>query len=95
MYARINEQSIIEESPNSIVFQMNNCHVQSARKRQGLEDYPCKSAGLVEYPQFARAIDSRIKTECIGYRPMLIPKDGFAPDALPWMRVLRYKCISA
>jgi hypothetical protein len=77
MYARINEQSIIEESPNSLVFQMNNCRVQSARKRQGLEDYPCKSAGLVEYPQFAKAIDSRIKTECIGCPPDAHPEGWF------------------
>ena len=42
MYAQINVQSIIEESPNSIVFQMNDCRVQSARKRKGLADYPCK-----------------------------------------------------
>ncbi len=69
MYARINVQSFIEESPNSLVFQMNDCRVQSARKRQGLDDYPCKSAGQVEYSYFARAIDSRIKTECIGCPP--------------------------
>ena len=77
MYARINEQSIIEESPNSIVFQMNNCRVQSARKRRGLEDYPCKSAGLVEYPQFARAINPGIKTECIGCPPDTHPEEWF------------------
>jgi len=77
MYARINVQSIIEESPNSIVFQMNDCRVQSARKRQGLDDYPCKSAGLVEYTYFARAIDSRIKTECIGCPPDKHPDEWF------------------
>jgi hypothetical protein len=69
LYARINVQSIIDEGPNSIVFQMNNCRVQSARKRQGLDDYPCKSAGLVEYANFARIIDSRIKTDCIACPP--------------------------
>ena len=77
MYARINVQSIIDESPNSIVFQMNDCRVQAARKRQGLEDYPCKSAGLVEYTQFARSIDPRIKTECIGCPPDVHPEDWF------------------
>lgn len=69
MYARINVQSIIDEGPNSIVFQMNDCRVQSARKRQNLDDYPCKSAGLVEYSSFATSIDPRIKTECIGCPP--------------------------
>jgi hypothetical protein len=77
MYARINVQSIIDEGPSSIVFQMNDCRVQSARKRQGLDDYPCKSAGLVEYSHFARAIDKRIKTECIGCPPDEHPEEWF------------------
>jgi len=77
MYARINIQSIIDESPISIIFQMNDCRVQAARKRQGLEDYPCKSAGLVEYTNFARAIDPRIKTECIGCPPDTHPEEWF------------------
>lgn len=77
MYARINVQSIIDESPNSILFQMNDCRVQSARKRQNLDDYPCKSAGLVEYYRFAKAIDSRIRTECIGCPPDAHPDEWF------------------
>jgi hypothetical protein len=77
MYARINVQSIIDEGPDSIVFQMNDCRVQSARKRKGIEDYPCKSAGLVEYTSFAEAIDSRIKTECIGCPPDPHPGEWF------------------
>lgn len=69
LYACINTQSFIDETPETIVFQMNDCRVQSARKRRGLPDYPCKSGGLVEYDYFARAIDSRIETECIGCPP--------------------------
>ncbi len=69
MYARVNVQSILDDGPNAIIFQMNDCRVQSARKRKGLDDYPCKSAGLVEYTTFAESIDSRIKTECIGCPP--------------------------
>lgn len=69
LYARIGKQSVIEESPNSIVLQMNECRVQSARKRKGLNDYPCKSAGLVEHTNFACAIDPRIKTECLACPP--------------------------
>jgi len=69
VYASINVQSIVEERENSFVFQMNECRVQVARKRKGMEDYPCKSAGLVEYAYFARSIDARIKTECIGCPP--------------------------
>ncbi len=69
MYSMINKQSIVEEKENSFVFQMNDCRVQSARKRKNLDDYPCKSGGMVEYNYFARSIDSRIKTECIGCPP--------------------------
>ncbi|MDX9906254.1 MAG: DUF6125 family protein [Bacteroidales bacterium] len=69
LYATINKQSIVEETPESFVFRMNECRVQNARKRKGLDDYPCKSGGLVEYTTFARAIDPRIKTECISCPP--------------------------
>jgi len=75
MYARVNVQSIIDEAPGTVVFQMNDCRVQSARTRRGLEDYPCKSAGLVEYRLFGESIDSRIKTECIACPPDPHPKE--------------------
>lgn len=77
LYAYINQQSIIDESPQSIILQMNDCRVQSARKRKGLEDYPCKSAGLVEYRTFAETIDARIRTECIGCPPDSHSSDWF------------------
>lgn len=77
MYSRINVQTIVAESENTISFQMNDCRVQSARKRKGLADYPCKSAGMVEYTTFARAIDARIKTECIGCPPDKHPEEWF------------------
>jgi len=75
MYANINVQSIEEEESGGIVFKMVDCRVQSARKRKGLPDYPCKSAGLVEYRTFASAIDERIHTECIGCPPDDHPGD--------------------
>ncbi|MCP4370720.1 MAG: cytosolic protein [Deltaproteobacteria bacterium] len=77
LYARINTQSIIEEGPDSFIFQMNECLVHTARKRKGLADYPCKSVGLVEYPYFARTIDDRITTECIGCPPDEHPKEWY------------------
>ena len=77
MYARINVQSIVDESPTSIVFYMNDCRVQSARKKKGLQDYPCKSAGLVEYRTFAETIDSRITCECVGCPPDSHPDEWF------------------
>lgn len=77
VYACINTQSVVEETDESFVFQMNKCRVQDARKRKGLDDYPCKSAGLVEYSYFASSIDSRIKTECIGCPPDNHPEEWY------------------
>ncbi|NTW32186.1 MAG: cytosolic protein [Bacteroidetes bacterium] len=77
LYAFINKQSITDETPNSFVFRMDDCRVQSARKRKGLADYPCKSAGIVEYSTFAAAIDPRIKTECICCPPDKHPDEYY------------------
>jgi hypothetical protein len=77
LYARVNSQSFIEENPNSLILQMNDCRVQSARKRKGLQDYPCKSGGTVEYNYFARAMDARIQTECLGCPPDDHPEEWY------------------
>ncbi|MDD5508400.1 MAG: DUF6125 family protein [Bacteroidales bacterium] len=77
LYATINTQSFAEETPGSFIFRMNECRVQSARKRKGLDDYPCKSSGLVEYTTFASAIDPRIRTECIGCPPDAHPAEWY------------------
>ena len=69
LYAHINVQEIIEVDGQTIRFQMNDCRVQSTRKRKGLPDFPCKSVGIVEYQGFARAIDPRIETKCIACPP--------------------------
>ena len=69
LYAFVNRQEIIDIDENRIVFRMNECRVQSARKRKNMPDFPCKSVGLVEYESFARTIDPRIKTRCIACPP--------------------------
>lgn len=74
LYATINKQSFAEETENSFVFRMDECRVQAARKRKGLEDYPCKSGGVIEYTSFAEAIDARIRTECIACPPDAHPE---------------------
>jgi hypothetical protein len=76
LYSRINTQST-ERQGDSLVFKMVNCRVQDARRRKGLDDYPCKSAGVVEYTSFARAVDPRISTECIACPPDSLPADWF------------------
>ena len=65
VYANINVQETVEISENRCVFRMNDCRVQSARKRRNLPDFPCKPVGIIEYEDFAKTIDPRIKTRCI------------------------------
>ncbi len=77
LYATINTQEIADETDDSFVFRMTECRVQSARKRKGLADYPCKSAGIVEYRSFAEAIDTRIRTECVGCPPDVHPEGWY------------------
>ena len=74
-YARLNLQDVIEQSHTRVVFRMLDCRVQSARKRKGLADHPCKSVGIVEYSEFAKAIDPRITTHCLACPPDAHPED--------------------
>ncbi len=77
LYNFVNKQSFSDENKDSFIFRMNECRVQVARKRKGLDDYPCKSGGLVEYTTFAEAIDSRIKTRVIACPPDPHPDDYY------------------
>jgi len=76
LYANINQQTI-ERSADGLVLRMLKCLVQKTRGSQGLPDYPCKSAGLVEFDTFARTIDSRIRTDCIACPPDGHPKEWY------------------
>jgi hypothetical protein len=73
LYAHINEQTI-ERSENELTLRMVKCLVQGTRKLKKLPDYPCKSAGMAEFPAFAKMIDSRIRIECISCPPDEHPK---------------------
>ena len=77
LYAFINKQEIIDVDQNKIIFRMNDCRVQSARKRKGLAAFPCKTVGLVEYTVFAKSIDPRIQTRCLTCPPDKHPDDYF------------------
>ncbi len=69
MYRRINEQVIERPDDKTLILKMVTCRVQAARQRKGLEFFPCKSVGIVEYSYFARTIDGRINTEPISAPP--------------------------
>jgi hypothetical protein len=60
---------VTEQTATRVVFRMLDCRVQSARKRRGLADFPCRPVGMVEYAEFAKAIDPRIKMNCVACPP--------------------------
>jgi hypothetical protein len=76
-YALVNQQETIDVGENKIIFRMNECRVQTARRRANLPEYPCKSVGVVEYSRFAEGIDPRIKTTCIGCPPDPHPEEWY------------------
>jgi hypothetical protein len=77
LYALINRQEIVEQTESRLVFRMNDCRVQSTRHRKGLPDFPCKPVGIIEYREFAKTIDPRIETRCLGCPPDRHPDDWF------------------
>ena len=76
LYAVLNKQFSNMEN-EKLRFYMADCRVQSARKRRGLPDFPCKSVGIVEYSTFAAEIDPRIKTRCIACPPDDHPEEYY------------------
>jgi hypothetical protein len=75
LYAYINRQEVTRTGPDRCRITMKDCRVQSARKRKGLADFPCKEVGIVEYSGFARTIDPRFKTTCLVCPPDDHPDD--------------------
>lgn len=77
LYTWLNRHSSLIIDELTLEFEMNECRVQTARKRRGLADYPCQQAGLIEYSRFAQAIDPRFNTECLGCPPDPHPQDWY------------------
>lgn len=69
LYAAINKQAIEWIDDNTMIFKMIECRVQKLRRQKNLPDFPCKSVGIIEFSQFAKTIDPRIKTRCISCPP--------------------------
>jgi hypothetical protein len=57
LFTHVNESEILRPDEKSLIFTMKTCRVQAARERR------------VEFPVFARAIDSRVVTECLSCPP--------------------------
>ncbi|NHI83752.1 MAG: hypothetical protein EAX81_05575 [Candidatus Thorarchaeota archaeon] len=77
VYAALNTQSAEYVDENKLIFKMHECRVQVARNRKGLPDFPCKSVGLIEYEEFAKTLDPRIRTRCISCPPDPHPPDYY------------------
>ncbi len=67
--ALINTYAYEWDTAGALLLRVQECRIQTARRRRGLPDYPCKSAGLVEHVFFARALDPRIEIQCLGCPP--------------------------
>jgi len=69
LYAVLNAQRIEWKNGHTLIFKMQDCRVQKTRKAKNLADFPCKSVGIIEFTEFARTVDHRIRTECIACPP--------------------------
>ena len=69
LYSVINPQETKRVDAHMLVFRMLECRVQRTRQMKGLPDFPCKPVGTVEFTNFARTVDPRIKTKCIACPP--------------------------
>jgi len=69
LYATLNRQQVQWIDDQTMIFRMVTCRVQEARRRKGLADFPCKPVGTVEFSTFAKTVDPRIQTKCIGCPP--------------------------
>lgn len=67
-YANINRDETIIRG-NTLTYRVLECRVQTARKRKNMGFHPCRSVGIVEYSEFAKAIDPRISCECLSCYP--------------------------
>jgi hypothetical protein len=79
LYAAVNRQEAEWISERTLRFRMVECRVQQARQRKGLAPFACKPVGVVEYAQFAEAIDPRIET-----RPVHAPPDPITGCYCEW-----------
>jgi len=69
LFSHVNDTEILRPDKNTLVVTTKTCRVQAARQRKGMPLFPCRSVGLVEFPVFARTIDTRVRTECLSCPP--------------------------
>jgi len=69
----LNNLEIMRPDEKTLVITIKTCRVQTARQRKGMAQFPCMSVGMIEFPVFARAIDSRIVSTCLSCPPETQP----------------------
>ena len=69
MYSLANTQEVLWTGKDVLELRMIECRVQQARRRKGLQDFPCKQVSVIGFPGFARAIDPAIETACLACPP--------------------------
>ena len=67
--AHHNRHEFAMEGENAMVFRTVYCRVQDTRARKGMDWHPCVQVGEVEFGEFARTIDDRIRTEVVSCYP--------------------------
>jgi hypothetical protein len=69
----LNKIEILRPDEKTLIVTTKTCRVQAARQRNGMAQFPCISVGMIEFPVFARTIDSRIVSTCLSCPPETRP----------------------
>ena len=76
-YSVINRHTSEVKEDGSLVLTLQECRVQDSRRRKKMDDYPCKTAGVIEYSSFATFVDNRIQTQCLYCPPDPVVSDHY------------------